>query len=180
MYGIMHAISYIINNDKQNINIEKNRETITKLKFIATFQNGEKIDVKNLKIVQCNFFTPIKRMLYGEGRNNTIIFLTSTIERSFEIVQSFCNSDRKSEQIFCSNIILDLIKATYGLKNIQKTYKDDKMFACNIDILIECIQAKITELKEKFMHLFQFENDMNNILNNIEKNDEQKEKTFLI
>jgi hypothetical protein len=178
MYGLMHAISYIINTDKQNINIEKNRETITKLKFIGTFQNGEKIDVKNLKIEQNNFFTPIKRMLYGDGRNNTIIFLTSTIERSFEIVQSFCNSDRKSEQIFCSNIIFDLIKATHGLKNIQKTYKEDKMFACNIDILIECIQAKITELKEKYPHLFQFENDL---LLKIEKDEEKKEeKTFLI
>lgn len=174
----MHAISYIINTDKQNINIEKNRETITKLKFIGTFQNGEKIDVKNLKIEQNNFFTPIKRMLYGDCRNNTIIFLTSTIERSFEIVQSFCNSDRKSEQIFCSNIIFDLIKATHGLKNIQKTYKEDKMFACNIDILIECIQAKITELKEKYTHLFQFEND---ILLKLEKEEENKdEKTFLI
>lgn len=174
----MHAISYIINTDKQNINIEKNRETITKLKFIGTFQNGEKIDVKNLKIEQNNFFTPIKRMLYGDGRNNTIIFLTSTIERSFEIVQSFCNSDRKSEQIFCSNIIFDLIKATHGLKNIQKTYKEDKMFACNIDILIECIQAKITELKEKYAHLFQFENDL---LLKLEKDEEKKEeKTFLI
>lgn len=174
----MHAISYIINTDKQNINIEKNRETITKLKFIGTFQNGEKIDVKNLKIEQNNFFTPIKRMLYGDGRNNTIIFLTSTIERSFEIVQSFCNSDRKSEQIFCSNIIFDLIKATHGLKNIQKTYKEDKMFACNIDILIECIQAKITELKEKYPHLFHFENDL---LLKIEKDEEKKdEKTFLI
>ena len=178
MYGLMHAISYIINTDKQNINIEKNRETITKLKFIGTFQNGEKIDVKNLKIEQNNFFTPIKRMLYGDGRNNTIIFLTSTIERSFEIVQSFCNSDRKSEQIFCSNIIFDLIKATHGLKNIQKTYKEDKMFACNIDILIECIQAKITELKEKYTHLFHFENDL---LLKIEKDEEKKdEKTFLI
>ena len=58
----MHAISYIINTDKQSINIEKNRETITKLKFIGTFQNGEKIDVKNIKIEQNNFFTPIKRM----------------------------------------------------------------------------------------------------------------------
>jgi len=178
MYGVMHAISYIINTDKQSINIEKNRETITKLKFIGTFQNGEKIDVKNLKIEQNNFFTPIKRMLLGDGRNNTILFLTGTIERSFEIVQSFCNSDRKSEQIFCSNIIMDLIKATHGLKNIQKTYKEDKMFACNIDILIECIQAKITELKEKHPHLFNFENDF---IQKQEKEDDKKEdKTFLI
>jgi hypothetical protein len=117
-------------------------------------------------------------MLLGDGRNNTILFLTGTIERSFEIVQSFCNSDRKSEQIFCSNIIMDLIKATHGLKNIQKTYKEDKMFACNIDILIECIQAKITELKEKHPHLFNFENEL---IQKHEKEDDNKdEKTFLI
>ena len=74
---------------------------------------------------------------------------------------------------------MDLIKATHGLKNIQKTYKEDKMFACNIDILIECIQAKITELKEKHPLLFNFENEF--IIQKQEKEDDKKEeKTFLI
>ena len=54
--------------------------------------------------------TPIKRFIYGDSRDNTIKFLNNIIDRSFEIIQCYSNSDRKSEKILCSNIINDLNK----------------------------------------------------------------------
>jgi hypothetical protein len=76
-----------------------------------------------------------------------------TIERSIEIIQNYVLSDRISERIYCSNLINDLFKAVVGLKNIQETYRDDKMFVCNIDILIENVDAKskdYDDVKDKF------------------------------
>jgi len=155
MIPIFQTLKTMFNNDKNYGVIEKNRDTITKLKFICSLQQGEKVDVKNLKIEHNNILTPVKRLIFGESRDTTLNFLNNTIERSFEIIQAYCNSERKSEKIFCINIINDLIKSIYGLKNIQFTYKEDKLFYCNIDILIENIQGKIIELKEKYNDIFE-------------------------
>ena len=154
MSNIVHALKYVINTSGDYNRSERQREVITHLKFIGTILPGEKLDTKNLKIESNNFFTPFKRMIFGDSRDSSYNFMCGTIERSFEIIYSYCQSERKSEQLFCINIINDLIKAVLGLKNMQKTYKDDKMFVCNIETLVENIEAKLTELKEKYPVLF--------------------------
>lgn len=154
MFQLASGLNFLISKDKNYAVTERNRDTITKLKFISTFQPGQKIDVKNLRVETNTIFTPIKRMLFGESRDTTINFLNSTIERSFEIIQAYCYSDKKSEQIFCSNIILDLDKSIEGLQNLQKTYKDDNLFVCNIDTIIENIKGKLIEIRERFPNLF--------------------------
>jgi hypothetical protein len=40
--------------------------------------------------------------------------------------------------------------AIEGLKNVQSTYKDDKMFYCNIETLMQTIQAKVMDVCEKY------------------------------
>jgi hypothetical protein len=130
--------------------MDRQREIITKLKFIGMLQPGEKVDVNSLRIEPKTILTPIKRLFFGEGRDKTFNFLSLTIERSIEIIQNYVLSDRISERIYCSNIINDLIKAIVGLKNIQETYREDKMFVCNVDILIENVDSKLTEIKEKY------------------------------
>ena len=146
MIGTIRSIATVNDTTK----MDRQREIITKLKFIGTFQPGEKIDVNNLRIEDKTLFTPLKRLFFGEGRDKTFNFLSLTIERSIEIIQNYVLSDRISERIYCSNLINDLFKAVVGLKNIQETYREDKMFVCNIDILIENVDAKLTEIKERF------------------------------
>jgi hypothetical protein len=146
MIGTIRSIATVNDTTK----MDRQREIITKLKFVGTFQPGEKIDVNNLRIEDKTLFTPLKRLFFGEGRDKTFNFLSLTIERSIEIIQNYVLSDRISERIYCSNLINDLFKAVVGLKNIQETYRDDKMFVCNIDILIENVDAKLTEIKERY------------------------------
>ena len=151
---LLNAINLILSKDK---NINENqiiRDTIIKLKFIGTFQSNEKIDVRNLRVEQNTIFTPIKRMFYGESRNTTFDFLNTTIEKSFNIINSFIRTDKLSEKIFCKNILNDLVNSIYGLKNIQRTYTDDKLFFCNVQTLIESIQAKLIEIKEQYPEIF--------------------------
>ena len=146
MIGTIRSIANVNDSTRQ----DRQREVITRLKFIGTFQPGEKIDVANLRIEPNTLFTPIKRLLFGESRDKTFHFLNVTIERSIEIIQVYVNSSQLADQKYCVNIIHDLMKAVVGLKNIQETYREDKMFACNIDILIESVDAKLTEIKQAY------------------------------
>ena len=142
-------------NAPSNYRSERQREIITQLKFISTFQSGEKIDVKHLRVELNNYFTPFKRLIYGESRDTTLNFLSSTIERSFEILLSNVHSDKKSDRLFCKNMIRDLTAAIQGLKNIQLTYSDDKLFWCNIETIIDAITTKISEVKDIAPALFE-------------------------
>ncbi len=145
---MLQTLKFIFSQDKSRISvIDTHKDVIVKLKFIGTFQEGEKIDIKNLQIESNNFFTPIKRLLQGDGRDATYAFLSSVIERSFEIIYAYCKSEKIGERLMCKNIIEDMNKAIKGLNNIQKTYKDDKHFYCNIETLIDSINYKIADVK---------------------------------
>ena len=155
----MNALKYLLNiNDKQSLD-EKNKDTISRLKFIGTFLPGEKVDVKNMRIEGTTLCTPLKRLFMGESRDTTYIFLNNTIERTYEIISSHCTSPNISDKLLCQNIINDLVRSVAGLKNIQKTYKEDKLFQCNVETMIEKIQAKLTEVKTKYPDIFTIENE---------------------
>jgi len=163
----MFALKLLLNNSNRDSLLEKNRDTIVKLKFIGTFQPGEKIDVRNLRVETNNVITPIKRMFFGESRDTTYSFMQNTIDRAFEIIQATCNSEKISDKIYCKNIIIDLIKAIKGLQNIQKTYKDDKLFYCNIESIVENIQARLSDVKTKNPEIFTLTTIENDSINEL-------------
>jgi hypothetical protein len=153
----MYALKILLSTSSKNSLEEKNRDCITDLKFIGTIQSGEKLDVKNRRIETDKIYTPIKRLFFGESRDTLYVFVNNTIDRIFEIITSKSNSENISDKYMCKNIINDLVKSVVGLKNIQKTYKEDKRFSCNIETIIETIQAKLTELKIKHNDIFVLE-----------------------
>jgi len=174
---MINTLKFIFSSERSNFLIEQNRDVIIRLKFIGTFQPNEKVDVRNLRIENNTMITPIKRMLFGESRDTTYSFLNSTIERSFEIINAYIRSDKISEKIYCKNILSDMIKAIQGLKNIQKTYRDDKLFYCNIETVIENIESKLSEIREKYPEIFNIKTIQDEILEREEffKNEEKKE-----
>ena len=50
----------------------------------------------------------------------------------------------------CVNLIDDLKKSTSGLKNIKETYFNDIKFCCDIDTMLQMIDAKLVETKSLF------------------------------
>lgn len=154
LHFMFQTIKYMFAQDKSHAIQERNKEILTHLKFISTFQPGEKINVSSLHIESNTIITPIKRMFMGESRDTTLQFINNTIDRSFEIIQSLSYSESISEKLVCTTIISDLLKCVTGLKNIQKTYKEDKLFGCTIDTMIDTIQARCTELKIRKPELF--------------------------
>ena len=134
--------------------METTHEVITRLKFIGLVQKGEKINVKNLSVKQTNLLTSLWRMMYQESRETTLDFLTSTVNRAFEIIQICSCSQKQVDRTLCINLIEDLIKSSTGLYNIQCTYSDDRLFWCHIQTLIQAIDVKLNDLRENHPDLF--------------------------
>lgn len=132
---------------------DSTHEIITKLKFIGMVKKGEKIDVKALKVHSSSKWYAFWRMWCDESRDTTLEFLTTTINRAFEILQ--LNLSRiESNKTLCRNLIADLITSTMGMINLQSTYSDDRIFLCQIQTLIQSIEVKLKDIRSEHQDLF--------------------------
>ena len=125
--------------------MDNNKETISRLKFIGKIQIGEKVNLNYMYIQNDNLITKLSRIIFQETRNKTLIFLQDTINKSFEILKCYQNSKKKSESIMCQNLVEDLKNCKAGLLNLKETYIQDIKFCCDIDTILQMIEAKLSE-----------------------------------
>lgn len=130
--------------------MNSNKETISRLKFIGKIQIGDKIDLKNMHLQTDGLLTQISRTINQENRNKTLVFLQDTINKAFEILKCYDKSFKNSDKIMCLNILNDLKSSKSGLLNLKETYSFDIKFCCDIDVLLEMIEAKLIELENYF------------------------------
>lgn len=130
--------------------MEDHRETLSRLKFIAKIQTGEKINLRYMYIQNDGILTQFFRTIFPDNRVKTFAFITETINKSFEILKFYNNSIKLSEQIMCKNLIHDLKESKNGLINLKETYNIDLKFGCDIQTLLQLIDAKLIE----FSHLY--------------------------
>jgi len=130
--------------------MNSNKETISRLKFIGKIQIGDKIDLKNMHLQTDGLLTQISRTINQENRNKTLVFLQDTINKAFEILKCYEKSLKNSDKIMCLNILNDLKSSKNGLLNLKETYSFDIKFCCDIDVLLEMIEAKLIELDNIF------------------------------
>lgn len=134
---------------------ESTQEVLSRLKFIGTLQAGERVDVHNQCIENNTILTGIKRMFYGEGRDATYAFFTNTIERAFAILYSLVATEKLGDRMVCSHILQDMMKAMNGIKNMQITYQSDKKFMCNLETLVQAVQAKMYEVRQRYPDIYE-------------------------
>lgn len=128
--------------------MQTNRELLAKLKFISKIQPSEKVNLREMRVYPDDLFTTIWRTLFRDNsRTKTLIFLQDTIDKAFEIVNNYKNSERKSDIIMVQNILFDLNNCKQGLHNLKETYSTDRKFNCDITIITECIDARLSELE---------------------------------
>ena len=139
---------------QRNNTLEENGEIISQLKFISKIKPGEQINVDNLSICSRNLFSGIYRTMYGESREKTFHYFSITVRRAFEKLAAFCNSERISDQMLCSQIVENLQGSISGLSNAKDTYKDDRRFVCDVETLIEGIDSRLEEFKINKPELF--------------------------
>ena len=127
--------------------MQTNRELLARLKFIAKIQPLEKLSIYDMKVYPDNLFTTILRSIYRDNsRSKTLSFLEETIDKSFEVVHNYKNSEKISDQIMVKNIIDDLRSCKESMSNLKKTYTNDRIFCCEIDIIIDCISARLIDI----------------------------------
>ena len=123
--------------------MESNKETISRLKFIGKIQIGDKVNLKSMYIQPDGLVTQLLRSINQDNRNKTLIFLQDTISKTFEILKCYEKSIKNSDQIMCSNLILDLKNSKMGINNLKETYTLDIKFVCDLDTLLQTIDAKL-------------------------------------
>ena len=123
---------------------------ISRLKFIGKVQKGDKINVKYMFIQPDGIFTRISRSLINhDNRNNTLNFVRNTITRSFDIITSYSLSNKELHRTIRLHIIKDLEQSKIGLLNLKDTYLSDIKFTCDIDTLLQEIDAKLLDVEKK-------------------------------
>jgi hypothetical protein len=131
-----------------------NKETISRLKFIGKIQIGDKINLKNMYMQTDSLATQVLRTVFQDNRTKTLVFLQDTINKAFEILKCYDNSKKNSEKMMCVNVISDLKVVRTGLKNLKETYIADIKFCCDIDVLLQLIDAKLSETDiDTFLYL---------------------------
>ena len=135
---------------KTILNMESDKEVISRLKFIGKIQKGEKINVKYMYVQPEGFVTKISRTLINQcNRHSCLVFIKNTIARSFELVSTYNSSTKECDRIMRINIIKDLKSSKQGILNLKETYKDDLKISCDFDTLIEDMDSKLKEIGEQ-------------------------------
>ena len=122
--------------------MESDKEVISRLKFIGKVQKGEKINVKYMFVQSEGIATKISRTLINHcNRQNTLNFVRGTIKRSYEIISSYRESKIESQRHIYEHVIQDLQQSKKGITNFKNTYLDDLKMGCDLDTLLQEIDA---------------------------------------
>jgi len=137
-------------------------EIISRLKFICKLNKGEKINTKYVYTQPEGVPTTISRTFWHkDNRLNTIFFIKDTINKSFSLLQNYDKSDIDAEKQLVIHLIVDLSKISKGLENLKFTYTTDTKFCCDIDTIIENIQAKLIIYQEKYNDKINYDININ-------------------
>lgn len=129
-------------------NMEPTKEVISSLKFIGQLQKGDKINTKFMYRQPDGLMTRISRTLINhDNRHNALAFVQRTISCAFEVITSYLRSEKNSDITLCMNVVNDLKQAKIGLLHLKDTYSEDLKFRCDMETLLEDIDAKLGELK---------------------------------
>lgn len=129
--------------------MDSNQEIISRLKFIGKINKGEKINTRHMYVQPDGLGTMISRtFLYQDNRGNTLNFCQETINRSFELLITYERSTVPSEKSLGRNLMADLRQAIVGLTNLKYTYTTDTKFCCDMDTLLENINARLEGFAE--------------------------------
>jgi len=153
MYQLIQYVPLIVlvfkDTSHFNINsMESDKEVISRLKFIGKVQKGEKINVKYIFVQPEGITTRIYRTLINQcNRQNTLNFVRENIKRTFEIIKNYQDSKNESHRHICNHIIYDLKQSQKGIVNIKHTYINDLKVCCDLDTLLQEIEAFLSTIE---------------------------------
>lgn len=126
-------------------NIDK---VLSDLKFITKLEKNTKVILNpRLELIQNTWYNSMYRSFFGvDNRCGILSFTKYTIKQSFNLIDHFKDSNKKSDILICSKIIEDLKLAINGIENIQLVYKSDVKILCDFDLLIQYVNARLLDI----------------------------------
>lgn len=116
------------------------------LKFIGRIKIGEKINTRGPFMQPDHVITSLSRTFWHQdSRVNAYNYITDTVRKAFEIVARYAKVTQLSEteKLTMKNILLDLAQAKTGIFNLGETYAKDEKFKCDIQTLLQSIDASM-------------------------------------
>jgi hypothetical protein len=126
---------------------------ISKLKFISKIKEGEKVDIQSCQVVDAEYWpSRIYRTVLarGESRNTTLDFIKMTIGEAFELCSKYFKIDQDFYQQIANTIAKSIQESKAGLKNLSKTYKDDRLFVSKVEALLTTLDTEIEDMMKQF------------------------------
>ena len=125
------------------------KEIISRLKFVGRINKGEKLNTQYVFVQPDDMVTRLSRTFYNkDNRSKTLGFIRSTIDRTFEIIQALIISQDASDICTLNNMLIDLKQSKNGILNLKDTYSTDLKFCCDLDTIVQDIDAKLLKFSQ--------------------------------
>jgi hypothetical protein len=153
--NVVRAAGYALNTLKGSWSYKINRmdtasEVISRLKFIGKLKKGEKINTRHMYVQQAGYTTSFSRtFLYQDNRGNALDLIQDTISRAFELLITYQRSEKDCDKTMYKHLVKDLSAAIVGLVNLKFTYLEDTKFCCDMDTILEGINARLSTFIEE-------------------------------
>lgn len=123
-------------------------ETQTALKFISRIQVGEKINVQQMAVNPASWWSSlIRTWWFADNRNKTLAFVHESVNRALELIHCYDLNPTPYTKILRRNLICDLNATKNGLENLKATYEGDLKFQCQVETILQNIEASLLTIK---------------------------------
>jgi len=110
------------------------KSLLVKLQVIGMTESGQKLSTRTQNFTYSNsWYGAIIRWFNRENRSDLLLHLDETIQFSLNLLES------EYSELLSSHLKL----ASYGIKNMTRTYIDDSNMVAHLNVLIETIKLKV-------------------------------------
>ena len=124
-------------------------ELILELKIISNIAKGGKLTSENgkLKIDDRYNFQGLRRQYNGDSREKSIELVSNLLNRIYDYINLLIESDNKEKiKNNLTKFENELKNTIIGLENLKSTYQGHVETISKLDIIIDNIKTKITEI----------------------------------
>lgn len=126
--------------------------TITTMKVIGMLPKNGRLCVRKgqLTLEADNQFQKIKRWVYRDSRDVTLIHIKNTMNNANKLIKGIMNDQIDIELKLWSlqRFLAEMINCQSGLVNLKTTYIEDTNMVATLDVICDRLQANCQELKD--------------------------------
>lgn len=125
------------------------QETLSRLGFIASIKDGERVDTTSLTIQGGTLIERASRALFsrGESRQTTFDFLKKTIDDALAMAERYSGPEGgETGQKIGAKLTKALANSSAGISALGVTYVSDRMFVARLATLADLLDMRLGSL----------------------------------